>query len=98
MVQGDTSQYVQCAPIGLNISDANGLSSRTPAELLKKQQNWNNNKRVYEVLNSTTAMWAEPEERNGPVWNQRSNVIAELPVYFSPLHKKGIIWRTDFYS
>lgn len=29
MVQGDTSQYVQDALIGLNISDANGLSSHT---------------------------------------------------------------------
>lgn len=33
------------------------------AELLKKQQNWNDNKEAYDVLNSTTAMFAEPEER-----------------------------------
>lgn len=44
------------------------------AELLKKQQNWNDYKGADVVLNSTTAMWAEPEkemdlsEIKGAIW------------------------------
>jgi len=40
------------------------------AELLKTQQNWNDNKGA----KFNNCIWAEPEERNGPVWNQRSNL------------------------
>lgn len=57
MVERGISRY---AFIEINTSDTNGLSSRTEAELLKKWQNWNDNKRGLcgSKLNNCKMSWA----------------------------------------